>query len=153
MAILALALSGASLGFLVFNFYPARIFAGTSGSWFLGFMMAALALFSGAKVATVMLVLALPLSDAAWVIFSRFRSGVSIFTPDQRHLHYRLRKIGWSSQRITLFMYIITICIAVAALHANVFGKIVTLGVIVLGSSLFFLWIQKQSMCITKKIR
>lgn len=150
MALLSLALSGASLGFLVFNFYPARIFAGTSGSWFLGFMLAALALFSGAKIATVMLVLALPLSDAVWVIASRFRAGVSIFAPDQRHLHHRLRELGWSSQQITFFVYTITIIIATVALHTNAVGKMITLGVAMMAIIVFSLWIQGKLIRIGK---
>lgn len=152
MAILALALVGASLGFLVFNFYPAHIFAGTSGSWFLGFMMAALALFSGAKVATVILVLILPLSDALWVIVSRFRAGVSIFVPDKQHLHHRLHKIGWSSQMITLFVYSVTMIIAVIALHTNAIGKMITFVFATISATLFFVWVQKQSILIEKKV-
>lgn len=144
VAILSLALAGASFGFLMFNFYPAQILAGTSGSWFLGFMLAVLALFSGTKIATAALVLSLPILDAVWVIASRFRAGVSIFLPDQRHLHHRLRKIGWSSRSITLFFYSVTICIAVIALHANVWEKVLTLcGVVVFVCATFF-WIQKK---------
>lgn len=145
VAILSLALAGASLGFLAFNFYPARIFAGTSGSWFLGFMLAVLALFSGTKIATAVLVLSLPLLDALWVIFDRFHSGVSIFAPDQRHLHHRLRKIGWSSHAITLFFYSATLLIAVIALHANALEKILTFLGVAVFFGLFFMWIQKQS--------
>lgn len=144
VAIFSLALAGSSLGFLAFNFYPAKIFAGTSGAWFLGFMLAVLALFSGTKVATAILVLALPLLDACWVIFERFHSGVSIFIPDQRHLHHRLRKLGWSSHTITLFFYGVTIIIATIALHTNAIEKMSTLFAVVIFILIFFVWVKKQ---------
>ncbi|MDD5083763.1 MAG: MraY family glycosyltransferase [Candidatus Moranbacteria bacterium] len=145
VAIFSLALAGASLGFLLFNFYPARIFAGTSGSWFLGFMLAVLALFSGTKIATAVLVLALPLLDAVWVVFDRLRSGVSIFAADTRHLHHRLRGIGWSSLSITLFLYGITIIIAAIALHADALEKLMTLAGLIVLTGIFFFWIERQS--------
>jgi len=145
VAILALVLAGVSLGFLIFNFYPAKILAGTSGSWFLGFMLAVLAVFSGTKIATAILVLALPLFDALWVIFDRFRSGVSIFAPDQRHLHHRLRKLGWSSRAITAFLYTLTILIAIIALHTDAMQKLIALLLMGVCMLLFFIWIQKQT--------
>lgn len=145
VAIFAVILAGASLGFLAFNFYPAKIFAGTSGSWFLGFMLAVLAVFSGTKIATAVLVLLLPLLDAAWVIFNRFYSGVSIFAPDTRHLHYRLQELGWSSQFIALFFYSVTIGIAVIALHTNAFEKMIVFISIVFIALVFFIYIQKQT--------
>lgn len=144
VAIMAATLLGATLGFLVFNMHPAKVLAGTSGSWFLGFTLAVLALFSGAKVATTLLVLALPVIDAAWVVFDRFRSGVSIFQPDGRHLHYRLREIGWSHTRIVLFFYGLTAFIAYIALRAHAWGKMIALTVIGAGMVLFAWWVEEQ---------
>jgi UDP-GlcNAc:undecaprenyl-phosphate GlcNAc-1-phosphate transferase len=146
VAIFALTLAGSSLGFLVFNFYPARILAGTSGSWFLGFMLSVLALFSGTKIATAALVLALPLLDATWVVFERFHSGVSVFSPDKRHLHYRLQRIGWPPYAITAFLLIVTALVSIAALHSDAVEKIIILCVVIIAACTFFLWIHRRSV-------
>lgn len=146
VAIFSLALAGSSLGFLVFNVHPAKIFAGTSGSWFLGFTLASLALFSGTKVATAVSVLALPLLDAVWVISDRIRSGVSVFSPDQRHLHYRLRNLGWSPHAITWFFYSITIATAVIASHVDAQGKMIILSFLTVSITIFFFWIRRKAM-------
>ena len=75
VALLPVALLGAVLGFLPFNFNPARVFMGSSGSYFLGWALAALAIIGGAKVATVLLVMSLPILDVAWLIYDRWRRG------------------------------------------------------------------------------
>ena len=69
VALLPVALLGATLGFLPFNFNPARVFMGSSGSYFLGWALAALGIIGGAKVATVLLVMGLPILDVAWLIY------------------------------------------------------------------------------------
>lgn len=123
VAILALIGTGVTAGFLFFNFYPARILAGTSGSLFLGFLIAALSVIAGTKIATSLLVLALPIADALWVVGERLRAGVSIFQADQRHLHYRLRNFGWSECQITWLFSSLTGMIAVIALFTEALGK------------------------------
>ena len=75
VALLPLAL-GATLGFLPFNWNPARLFMGSSGSYFLGWALAALGIIKGAKVATVLLVMGLPILDVAWLIVNRWREAV-----------------------------------------------------------------------------
>ncbi|MDQ4077074.1 MAG: undecaprenyl/decaprenyl-phosphate alpha-N-acetylglucosaminyl 1-phosphate transferase, partial [Chloroflexota bacterium] len=96
VALLALALLGATLGVLPYNFNPARTFIGSSGSFFLGYTLAALAIMAGAKVATMLLVLGLPILDVAWVIADRVRHGHSPLRGDRRHLHHRLFDLGLS---------------------------------------------------------
>ena len=75
VALLPLALLGATLGFLPYNFNPAKIFMGSSGSYFLGWALAALGIMGGAKVATVLLAMGLPIMDVAWLIYHRWRHG------------------------------------------------------------------------------
>ena len=116
IAILAVIGAGATLGFLLFNLPPAKILAGTTGSMFLGFTIAVLAIIAGTKIATALLVLALPVADALWVIGQRLRAHTSIFEPDQRHLHYRLSELGWSETRIACFFSFVTALIALIAL-------------------------------------
>lgn len=102
VALLPLALLGATLGFLPYNFAPARIFMGSSGSYLLGFAVAALGIMGGARVATVMLVLGLPALDVAWLIFDRWRRGVSPGQGGRDHLHLRLADLGVREQTIVI---------------------------------------------------
>ena len=127
VGIITMALAGSILGFLIFNFHPSRILAGTSGSMFFGFILATLAIFAGTKIATALLVMAVPIIDALWVIGERMRSGNSIFKSDNRHLHYKLLEIGWSPKKIALFFYGVTFLIAIVAVNTRVMGKIITL--------------------------
>lgn len=100
IAILASIFLGVVVSFLIFNIPPAKIEAGTSGSYFVGFILASLAIMAGSKIITVMVILLLPLLDFLWVIAIRWRKGKSIFQRDKNHLHHRLQKIGWSDLNI-----------------------------------------------------
>jgi UDP-GlcNAc:undecaprenyl-phosphate/decaprenyl-phosphate GlcNAc-1-phosphate transferase len=102
VAVLPIALLGAALGFLPFNFGPARIFMGSSGSYILGFALAALGIIGGARLAAVLLVIGLPALDVAWLIFSRWRRGVSPGQGGRDHLHFRLLDIGLSERTIVI---------------------------------------------------
>lgn len=131
----ALVLLGATGAFLVFNWPPARLIAGTGGAYFLGFALAVLAVSAGAKVATTTLVLIVPILDALFVLWQRYREGVSLFVPDGRHLHYRLIELGWSEKKIILFYTSLTLGMALLALTTDAFYKLIVfaLGVMVLG--------------------
>jgi UDP-GlcNAc:undecaprenyl-phosphate/decaprenyl-phosphate GlcNAc-1-phosphate transferase len=99
----AIALLGASLGFLIFNAPPARVFLGGS-AFFLGYVLGALGLIAGGRVATVLLVMGIPIVDVAWTILDRWRHGVSPFRGDRRHLHFRLQDAGIATRTI-VFIY------------------------------------------------
>jgi len=145
VGIIACALMGAMLGFLFFNFSPAKIIAGTVGSFFMGFSLATVAIFAGAKVATTLLVLLLPLLDFFWVIGERFRAGASIFQGgDNRHLHHKLQRLGWSEQRIVFFAYGFTIVVGLVALFAKGYEKIFVIIVIVSMMLMFYNWMDKK---------
>ncbi len=100
----ALALMGASLGFLVYNVSPARTFLGSNGAFFLGYTLGALGLIAGGRVATVLMVMGIPIVDVAWTIVDRWRHGLSPFRGDRRHLHFRLQDAGFSTRTI-VFIY------------------------------------------------
>lgn len=102
VALLALALLGATVGFLPFNFNPARTFMGTTGTLFLGYALAALSIMAGAKVATMLLVLGIPILDVAWQIIARIRRGSSPFRGDRGHLHHRLYDAGLSQRQVVV---------------------------------------------------
>jgi len=145
MAIISLVLAGVVLGFLVFNFYPAKIIAGTTGSLFMGFLLAVLAIFAGAKIATAILILALPLIDFLWVIGQRLKNKKSIFKADKNHLHHKLIELGWSQKKITLYFYGFTILIAIIALNTRAIGKILTLILSALVITSFLFWINQKT--------
>lgn len=121
---LALAGAGATLGFLIFNFYPAKIFPGDSGSYFLGFFVAVLAILSGAKVGTAVLVMAIPLIDGVFTIVRRILSKKSPFKGDRGHLHHKLMELGWGQRRIALFYYFVCAILGAAALSLGGTGKL-----------------------------
>ncbi len=102
IAFLPLALTGAVLGFLPHNFFPARITMGTSGAAFLGFSLGTLSIIGGTKAATVLLVLGVPIIDTAWIILRRIMSGRSPFRADRSHLHHRLMELGLSQRQIVV---------------------------------------------------
>ena len=127
IGIIMAALIGSLAAFLLLNFHPAKIMAGTSGSMFMGFILAILAIFAGAKIATTLMILVVPIIDALWVIGQRLKLKKSIFVADRRHLHYRLLELGWSTKRICAFYYVVTVIIAVLALDMRAIGKVATL--------------------------
>jgi len=104
VALLSLALLGALLGFLPYNFTPARIFLGSAGAFFLGYALGSLGLIAGGRVATALMVMGLPVVDVAWQIFDRLRRHRSPTQADRGHLHFRLLDLG-ISQRIIVLLY------------------------------------------------
>ncbi|MDE2748675.1 MAG: MraY family glycosyltransferase [Chloroflexota bacterium] len=105
VSLLPLALAGALLGFLIYNYYPARIYMGGS-AWFLGYALGTLSIIGGAKMATILLVMGLPLMDLGWQIVNRIRHGNNPFRGDRGHLHFRLLDTGiFSPRQIALCYY------------------------------------------------
>lgn len=129
VSLLFVALMGSSLGFLLYNFYPARIFMG-GGAMYLGFLMGSLSIIGGAKMATVLLVMGLPLMDAVWQIVHRTRRGRSPFEGDRGHIHFRLLDMGFSHRQIVLAYYCFCAFFGVLTLVIeSQFFKFVALGV------------------------
>jgi len=143
IALLALALVGSALGFLPFNFYPARLFMGSSGAYFLGYALGVLSIIGGAKVATALLVLGIPIIDAAWDIALRIALGASPFIGDRSHLHHRLLSLGLSPRQIVLLLYALCGVFGVLALVLSettqrlyaLVGLVVIAGALVIGAS------------------
>lgn len=104
VALLPLAMMGACLGLLMFNFYPAKIYLG-GGAPMLGFMLATLSIIGGAKMATILLVMGLPLMDSAWQAFNRLLRGRNPMSGDRGHLHFRLLDTGILSHRQIVIVY------------------------------------------------
>ena len=122
VALLTFSLAGAALGFLPFNFTPARIFLGDSGSLFIGMMMAGISTLSFFKAATATLVLiplllfALPLFDTTQVVIGRLRRGQHPFSPDKNHVHHRLMRLGLNQRQAAVFLYTVTLFLGVSSI-------------------------------------
>ena len=122
VAILTAALAGAAVGFLKYNFHPAQIFMGDTGSMFLGFMLAGISVTGAVKsVATIALIvpifaLGLPILDTTFAIVRRIRGGVPIFKPDKGHLHHRLLSAGFTQRQAVLLMYVVSALFGLSAI-------------------------------------
>lgn len=127
VSLLALVFAGSCLGFLIFNFHPASIFLGEGGSLFIGFMLGVLAVISGGKLATALLVMAIPIFDLARVIAVRRRSGRSIFQADREHFYFKLLDRGFSERRIILGLYMLSAFFGASALFLQSGQKIIAL--------------------------
>jgi len=112
-------LGGALLGFLIFNFHPARLFLGTTGVAFVGTMLAVLSIFGTAKVAALLLVLGVPIIDTFYVLIRRSLAGQPPFAPDRGHFHHRLLDVGLSHRQAVLLIYGITTGLALIAVLAS----------------------------------
>jgi len=105
---------------------------GSPGSFFLGYAVAALSIISGAKMATILLIMGIPIMDVAWLIFSRWRAGQPIGAGDRRHLHHRLLDLGMSPRQIVLAYY--TFCILFGILALTISNRIYKLiALVILG--------------------
>ncbi len=121
-ALLAAALAGSTLGFLPYNFNPARIFMGDAGSLFLGLALAAISVEGMLKstaalaVGIPLFVLGVPIFDTGFAILRRLRKGVPVHSADGDHLHHRLIKRGLSHRQAVLAMYGVTAWLGLGAL-------------------------------------
>jgi len=117
-------MAGALVGFLWFNFPPARIYLGDGGAYFLGFQIGLYAILSSNKgtvfaaLAAPLFVLALPIIDTALAILRRGLRGLPIFRPDRRHIHHHLLDMGLSRRKVVLYLYTITLVFLVMGFAA-----------------------------------
>ena len=115
VSLLPLALIGAILGFLIFNWHPASIFMG-SGAVYLGYTLGSLSIIGGAKMATILLVMGLPLLDVAWQIARRILDGKNPGIGDRGHIHFRLIDANISPRLIASGYYLVCAIFGVIAL-------------------------------------
>lgn len=133
-------LAASSFGFLFFNFHPAKIFMGDTGSLFLGFMISVLALLGFKNVAFISLIipvimLGVPISDTFFAIVRRIRMKQKISAPDKSHLHHCLLRAGFSHRQTVLIIYGLAALFGVAAIlfsQATVLGSILLLVIMLL---------------------
>ncbi|PIR05273.1 hypothetical protein COV56_03700 [Candidatus Kuenenbacteria bacterium CG11_big_fil_rev_8_21_14_0_20_37_9] len=131
-SIMCLILTGSLLGFLRYNWHPAKIFLGESGSVFIGFMLGVLSIISGGKIATALLIMGIPILDVVWVIFRRvFKEKKSPFAGDNKHLHFRLLKAGFSHRSAVLFLYFLTLVFGSSSLFLQSKNKVIALAFLI----------------------
>lgn len=116
ISLLPAALGAAVLGFLPFNWHPSKIIMGDTGAMFLGFSLAVISIIGGAKIATALLTLWVPILDIAWVIVYRLMSRQAPWKAGQGHLHHRLLDLGWSQRQIVLCYTLVTAVLGVSSL-------------------------------------
>ena len=117
--ILAFTVAGAYAGFLPHNFYPQKIMPGYSGKSLAGLLLAILSILSGAKLATLIFLLGLPMLDAIFVLFHRLLHKKSPFISDNNHLHHQLLKLGWGRRRIAVFYWSLSLSLGLLSLLLN----------------------------------
>ncbi len=127
VAILLAVTIGATGAFLLYNYPPARIIGGTSGALFFGIIAVFVSVVAGTKIATTLLVLALPIVDTFFVLVKRILQKRSLFQPDKEHLHHLLQKKGWSNKQIVFAYTALTMGIGVLALTTQSLGKFTAL--------------------------
>lgn len=134
VALLAIIFVGCYLGFLLFNFNPAKIFLGESGSIFSGFILGVLSIISGSKVAITLILMGIPILDVLWTIIRRLMEKKHPFkTADRKHLHHRLLDAGFSVRKACLFLWSLAVIFGLAALILqNLNYGLLILGVLVL---------------------
>lgn len=127
VALLAIITAGSALGFLPYNFFPARIFMGDTGAYFLGLIIAMISIYSGGKLATALLVVGFTIIDALWAVIRRLRRRTHPFKADREHLHHLLLEAGLSQRAAVLLLYMMAILFGAVALTSGSFAKFVAL--------------------------
>jgi UDP-GlcNAc:undecaprenyl-phosphate/decaprenyl-phosphate GlcNAc-1-phosphate transferase len=136
---LSFIVAGAYIGLLIWNWYPQKMMPGYGGGSLAGYFLSVLAILSGAKVATTLMVLAIPTADAVFTIARRTIAGKSPFWGDRGHLHHKLLdELGWGRRRIAVFYWMSSLVLGGLSLYLSTWGKIITL-VIVFGLVFSFL--------------
>jgi UDP-GlcNAc:undecaprenyl-phosphate GlcNAc-1-phosphate transferase len=151
--ILAFILAGAYLGFLPFNFYPQKIMPGYGGGALAGYFLAVLAILSGAKFATAILVLAIPMLDAIYTIVRRLLRGRSPVWGDRGHLHHKLMDLGWGKRRIAVFYWCVSAVLGMLALNLNSQQKIYTLGLLGVIIGVVLIWLNNSTYFLKPRAR
>jgi UDP-GlcNAc:undecaprenyl-phosphate GlcNAc-1-phosphate transferase len=145
-AYLSFITAGAFAGLLLWNWYPQKILPGYGAGSLAGYFLAVLAIISGAKVATILMVLGIPTADAIFTIFRRIKAGKSPLWGDRGHLHHKLLDVlKWGRRRIAVFYWVTSFLLGLSSLYLNTLGKLITM-IIVFALVFFFLfWAKIQS--------
>lgn len=141
-ALLLVIIAAAFLGFLPYNWNPAKMFLGDAGSLLAGYLLGVVAIIAGGKIATTALVLGLPVVDAVWVIAYRmFWERKSPLSADRRHLHFRLLDAGFSVKQVVVLFSFASVLFGSVAIFMPTTGKIITFGILLVCALMAILFI------------
>jgi UDP-GlcNAc:undecaprenyl-phosphate/decaprenyl-phosphate GlcNAc-1-phosphate transferase len=140
-AYLSFALAGAYAGLLIFNIYPQKIMPGWGGGALAGYFLAVLAILSGAKVATALIVLGVPLMDVVYAMIRRISAGKSPVWGDDKHLHHQLLKLGLSKRQVAMLYWLVTGILGWAALQLNSQLKVYTIVLTAVAVGGLLIWV------------
>lgn len=144
VALLSILFAGSCVGFLVWNWNPAKIFLGEGGSLFTGFILGSLAVISGGKIATALLVMGVPMLDIVRVIFLRIWKGKPVFVGDSEHLHFRLLKSGLTQKQAVLLFYSIALLFGTTTLFLQSSQKFIALIFLFVLMMLLGVWFSRK---------
>ncbi|PKR86299.1 glycosyltransferase family 4 protein [Heyndrickxia camelliae] len=144
-ATLGAILLASTLGFLIYNFHPAKIFMGDTGALFLGYMISVLSLLGFKNITFISLVipviiLGVPLSDTFFAMVRRFANKQYLFGPDKSHLHHCLLRLGFSHRQTVLIIYAIAAMFGLAAIifsMSTMWGSIILVAVLLVAMEIF----------------
>lgn len=160
-AVMGAALAGAVLGFLPFNFNPAKILSGSIGDYTYGFLLAVLSIYSGAKFATALMLLGIPILDSIWVIMYRIRISKptnirelwkAVLSSDKVHLHHRLLEIGLTVRQVDYIEYAIVAVLGIIAFLLTGLLKTLALFVSLILGLAFVIYTTKRSVKTARKL-
>lgn len=140
VASLAFITAGAFLGFLPWNYYPQKIMPGYGGKTLAGLMIATIAILSGGKIGSALVILAIPMLDALYLLVRRILNKKSPFKADRAHLHHRLLDIGWGKRRIALFYWTVSAILGLLTLYMNSEQKFFTFVALAVSTGGIILW-------------
>ncbi len=124
IAFAAITLVGSAIGFLIFNWHPAKIFLGEGGALLLGYILGVLAIISGGKIAIALLIMGIPILDVAWTILRRLFQGKNPFRfADRKHLHHRLLALGLGQKKTVFIFYSLSLAFGLSGLFLQSRGK------------------------------
>ena len=151
-ALVAIIVAACFGGFLIWNFYPAKIFLGESGSTLAGFLMGTLAIIAESKVVTTLVVMALPILDLVWVIVRRtLLERKSPVHADRKHIHHRLLDTGFSHRSAVMILYLWAIILGFAAWFYQSTGQPWALVLALLAVIIFAFYLVKRAKKYEKK--
>ena len=139
IAYMAATLIGSTLGFLKYNFYPAKIFMGDTGSLFLGYIISIMAIITNGRKASIaitllipIIIMGIPLIDTTLSFFRRLAKRTYPFTPDKGHIHHRLLSLGLPYKQVLYIFYLLSAYLGVSALILSLMPKQVVFWIFVI---------------------
>ena len=151
LAKISLILAGASTGFLIFNFHPAKIFLGEGGSLFSGFILGIISIISGSKVAITFLIIGIAVLDLFWTLVRRYFIEHQLpWQADFGHLHHKLLDLGLSHRRAVFFYWFLSFIFGLSAIFLKTRGKIIVAGLLIVLIISLLIFLERKAMVLPR---